>query len=185
MNKMNLVDHFLVAMPAMEDPFFEKSVVYICQHDKEGAMGIVINKPSPVMMSLIFNDANINIPKKLNQDWIMMGGPVQLDRGYVIHSPVGSWQNSFLVNDNIALTTSRDVIESLAKPDVVNKAIISIGYASWQAGQLEQELAQNTWLTVPADEHILFDLPYAERYEATFAKIGIHSYSLMQGAGHA
>ena len=182
---MNLADHFLVAMPSMDDPFFEGSVVYLCQHDKEGAMGIVINKPSPVTMDLIFAAADADIPERFQNDWVMMGGPVQIDRGYVVHTPTGSWQSSLLINDEIALTTSRDIIENLAQPGAVDKAVVSIGYASWEAGQLEKELGENAWLTVPADTHILFDLPYAERYDAAFAKIGVDPNLLMQGAGHA
>ncbi len=182
---MNLADHFLVAMPSMDDPFFEGSVVYLCQHDKEGAMGIVINKPSPVTMDLIFAAADADIPDRFQNDWVMMGGPVQIDRGYVVHTPVGNWQSSLLINDNVALTTSRDIIENLAKPGAVEQAVVSIGYASWEAGQLEKELAENAWLTVAADTHILFDLPYGERYGAAFAKIGIDPHLLMQGAGHA
>ncbi len=182
---MNLADHFLVAMPSMDDPFFEGSVVYLCQHDENGAMGIVINKPSPVTMDLIFAAADTHIPDRFQNEWVMMGGPVQIDRGYVVHTPVGEWQSSLVVNSDVALTTSRDIIENLSRPDAVDKAVVSIGYANWEAGQLERELAENAWLTVPADMHILFDLPYAERYEAAFAKIGINPSLIMNGAGHA
>ena len=115
----------------------------------------------------------------------MMGGPVQIDRGVVVHTPPGNWQSSLLVNDDIAMTTSRDIIEQLGKAAEVDKAIVSIGYSNWGAGQLEGELAENSWLTVAADQHILFDLPYDERYEAAFAKLGIRPEILMEGAGHA
>lgn len=182
---MNLADHFLVAMPSMDDPFFEGSVVYLCQHGEEGAMGIVINKPSPVTMDLIFAAADSAIPERFQNEWVMIGGPVQIDRGYVVHTPVGNWQNSLTVNDQVALTTSRDIIENLAQPGAVEKAVVSIGYSSWEAGQLERELSENAWLTVPADTHILFDLPYGDRYEAAFAKIGVSPGMMMSGAGHA
>ena len=182
---MNLTDHFLIAMPSMEDPFFSGSVVYLCEHNEEGALGFVINKPSPVTMDLVFEAAGTETPERFKGEWVMMGGPVQIDRGFVVHTPPGNWQSSLLVNDDIAMTTSRDIIEQLGKAAEVDKAIVSIGYSNWGAGQLEGELAENSWLTVAADQHILFDLPYDERYEAAFAKLGIRPEILMEGAGHA
>ena len=162
---MNLSNHFLVAMPDMEDAFFAQSVVYICKHDNDGAIGIAINKPSPITMDLIFSATGKNIPFRMQHDSVMMGGPVQVERGYVVHTPIGSWQSS---------------IEG-----AVDKILISIGYSSWGKGQLERELADNAWLTVPADEHILFDIPYEQRYAAAFAKLGIDPIALISGVGHA
>lgn len=115
----------------------------------------------------------------------MMGGPVQVERGYVVHTPIGNWQSSIGVSDGIALTSSRDVLENISREGAVDKALISIGYSSWSKGQLERELADNAWLTVPADEHILFDIPYEHRYAAAFAKLGIDPLALFSGAGHA
>ena len=115
----------------------------------------------------------------------MMGGPVQVDRGIVVHTPLGSWQNSLAVNDEVALTTSRDIIEQLSLENKVEQAVVAIGYASWSAGQLEKELAENSWLTVPADQHILFHVPYEQRYQAALAKLGVEEVYLMKGAGHA
>ncbi|SAY51168.1 YqgE/AlgH family protein [Neisseria weaveri] len=182
---MDLTNHLLLAMPDVDDPFFEKSVVYICEHNADGAVGLVINKPSPLKMGVVFGAVDLNLPERFEDDPVMIGGPVQLDRGYVLHRPVGNWQSSLVVNDNTALTTSRDIIESLANGETVDKAMISIGYASWTAGQLERELGENTWLTVPADEYIVFDLPYAKKYGAALAKLGVGSESLMREAGHA
>ena len=178
---MNLADHFLIAMPSMDDPLFEGSVVYLCEHNDEGALGMIINKPSPVTMDLVFSASESEMPERFQNEWVMMGGPVQIDRGFVVHTPVGSWQSSLLVNDDVAMTTSRDIIENLSKPGAVDKAVVSIGYSSWSKGQLERELAGNSWLTVPADTHILFDLPYAERYQAALAKLGDH---LLDGWGN-
>ena len=182
---MNLADHFLIAMPSLDDPFFGGSVVYVCQHSEEGAMGVVINKPSPVLMDLIFEAAASPTPERFKGLWVMMGGPVQVDRGFVVHTPLGSWQNSLAVNDEVALTTSRDIIEQLSLENKVEQAVVAIGYASWSAGQLEKELAENSWLTVPADQHILFHLPYEQRYQAALAKLGVEEVYLMKGAGHA
>ncbi|MCP1659556.1 YqgE/AlgH family protein [Neisseria perflava] len=180
---MNLTNHFLIAMPDMDDPFFTDSVVYICEHNDDGALGIVINKPSPITMDMIFAASGRNIPQRMQHDSVMMGGPVQIDRGYVLHTPIGDWQNSMIVTDDIALTSSRDVIENITEN--VDKALVSIGYSSWRKGQLERELANNGWLTVPADEHILFDVPYEHRYAAAFAKLGFSPSALAAGAGHA
>lgn len=182
---MNLVNHFLMAMPDIDDFFFKDSVIYICEHNEDGALGVVINKPSPVGMDLIFTASNRHVPLRFLDENVMMGGPVQMDRGYVVHRPIGNWQQSLLVADEIALTSSRDIIENLSKPEVIEKALVSIGYSSWKKGQLEREVADNIWLTVPADEHILFDVPYEERYQAAFAKLGVESIALIRGAGHA
>ncbi len=182
---MNLTDHFLIAMPQMEDPFFSGSVVYVCQHDEEGAMGLVINKPSPVLMDLVFEAAASATPERFAGQWVMMGGPVQIDRGFVLHSPPGNWQNSLWVNDDVALTSSRDIIEQFSEEGSVQQALVSIGYAAWTAGQLERELADDSWLTVPADRAILFELPYEARYQAALDKLGVNAAFLMKGAGHA
>lgn len=182
---MNLANHFLIAMPDMDDPFFAESVVYVCEHNEDGALGVIINKPSPITMDLIFAAADKNIPQRMQHESVMMGGPVQVDRGYVVHTPIGNWQSSLAVSDDIALTASRDVLENIVEPGAVEKALVSIGYSSWYKGQLERELADNVWLTVPADEHILFDLPYEHRYAAAFAKLGVDPKMLVTGAGHA
>lgn len=182
---MNLTDHFLIASPSMEDMFFGGSVVYLCEHNEDGALGIIINKSSPVVMDLVFEAAGQETPERFKGEWVMMGGPVQIDRGFVVHTPIGSWQSSLAVNDKIAMTTSRDIIEKLSRTDAVEKAVVTIGYSSWDKGQLEQELAGNSWLTVAADERILFDLPYEERYEAALAKLGVSPQTLMGVAGHA
>lgn len=182
---MNLADHFLIAMPSLEDMFFEGSVVYVCEHTDNGAIGVVVNKPSPVIMDLVFDAAGLKTPKRFQGMSVMMGGPVQIDRGFVVHSPVGSWQSSLVVNDDIAMTTSRDIVEYLSDPDAVGNAVVAIGYSSWSAGQLERELQENSWLTVPADPRILFELPYAARYQAALSKLGIQAASLMNVAGHA
>lgn len=180
-----LTNHFLIATPALEDPFFAGSVVYICRHDDDGAMGVIINKASPIPMEAVFSAAEKDVPDRFQNQPILMGGPVQIDRGFVVHTPRGAWQSSFPVGGDTALTTSRDIIERLAQNDAVEKAILTIGCSSWSAGQLEQELAQNSWLTVPADDAILFDIPLRKRHRAALSKLGIEPAALMQGAGHA
>lgn len=181
----SLANQFLIAMPGMDDPFYSGSVVYVCEHNADGAMGIVINKPSPVTMDLLFDAAKTPTPSRFHGEWIMMGGPVQVDRGFLVHTPVGSWDSSLLVTNDIAMTTSRDIITGLTQDHEVDKAMATIGYSSWGAGQLEKELAENAWLTAPANAHILFDIPYKERYQAAMHSLKIDRIQLSDQAGHA
>ncbi|CRZ20294.1 YqgE/AlgH family protein [Kingella kingae] len=181
---MNLAEHFLIATPSLRDPMFEHSVVLIGEHQESGAMGIVINKPSPVHMEVVFAAIGQNTPARFAGQYVMMGGPVQTERGFVLHTPVGNWESSLHINDELALTTSRDIIDGLAKDDEIDHALLTIGYSSWKKGQLEHEVAQNDWLVVPADQNILFHTPPEERYQAALHKLGIRLENLM-GAGHA
>ena len=183
----NLTDYFLIAMPEMDDQFFAGSVVYICEHNDEGAMGVCINKPSPLTMNQFFEAINERTPLQYDETAVLLGGPMQVDRGFLVHTPVGSWESSLLVTDDIAFTTSRDIIENLAKnrDNDMNKTLATIGYSGWKKDQLEQELADNAWLVVPADQHIMFDIPVGERYQAAMKLLGIDAGHLVQGAGHA
>ena len=183
----NLTDYFLIAMPEMDDQFFAGSVVYICEHNDEGAMGVCINKPSPLTMNQFFEAINERTPLQYDETAVLLGGPMQVDRGFLVHTPVGSWESSLLVTDDIAFTTSRDIIENLAKnrDNDMNKTLATIGYSGWKKDQLEQELADNAWLVVPADQHIMFDIPVDERYHAAIKLLGIDAGHLVQGAGHA
>lgn len=184
-NSFSLANHFLIAMPDMQDQFFRESVVYICEHNADGAMGIIVNKPSPIMMDLLFDAAKTPTPERFHGQWVLMGGPVQVDRGFLVHTPTGSWESSLLVTDDIAMTTSRDIIIGLTQDNEVNKALATIGYSSWSAGQLEQELAANSWLSVPADMKVLFDIPYKQRYQAALKLLNINLANLSGLAGHA
>lgn len=184
-NSFSLANHFLIAMPDMQDQFFRESVVYICEHNADGAMGIIVNKPSPIMMDLLFDAAKTPTPERFHGQWVLMGGPVQVDRGFLVHTPTGSWESSLLVTDDIAMTTSRDIIIGLTQDNEVNKALATIGYSSWSAGQLEQELAANSWLSVPADMKVLFDIPYKQRYQAALKLLNINVANLSGLAGHA
>lgn len=181
----SLANHFLIAMPGMHDQFFKESVVYICEHNAEGAMGIIVNKPSPIMMDLLFDAAKTPTPERFHGQWVLLGGPVQVDRGFLVHTPTGSWESSLLVNDEVAMTTSRDIIIGLTQDNEVNKAVATIGYSSWSAGQLEQELANNSWISVKADMKILFDMPYKQRYQAALKLLNIDMANLSTIAGHA
>lgn len=186
MSNINLTHHFLIAMPAMTDPFFAKSLTYVCEHNDEGAMGIVVNRPISLTLSELF--AQINMPLKqseLDDMPIHFGGPVQTDRGFVLHEAGGSWQSTLQVNDKIELTTSKDILQAVGEGQGPHHLLVTLGYAGWSQGQLEQELADNAWLSVPASAHILFDLPAEERLSAAMALLGIDYASLSEEAGHA
>lgn len=186
MPPLNLTNHFLIAMPAMTDPFFARSLTYICEHNEEGAMGIVINRPISLTLSELF--AQINMPLKpsgLEDVLVHFGGPVQTDRGFVLHDEIGHWQSTLPVNEHIGLTTSKDILQAVGEGSGPQHMLVTLGYAGWSQGQLEQELADNAWLSVPADEHILFDLPADEKLPAAMKLLGIDFASLSDEAGHA
>lgn len=186
MSEINLTNHFLIAMPAMTDPFFAKSLTYVCEHNDEGAMGIVVNRPISLTLSELF--AQINMP--LNQSGlddmpVHFGGPVQTDRGFVLHDAGGKWQSTMQVNERVNLTTSKDILQAVGEGKGPHHLLVSLGYAGWSKGQLERELADNAWLSVPASEHILFDLPAEERLPAAMKLLGVDYASLSDEAGHA
>ncbi|MES2071900.1 MAG: YqgE/AlgH family protein [Pseudomonadota bacterium] len=187
---LNLANHFLIAMPSMLDPIFGGSVIYLCEHNQRGAMGLVINKPTDMTISGLFDRIDLKleiIPNShpMREQPVMFGGPVQDDRGFVLHAPVGKFSSSLQVTDDIAFTTSRDVLEAVAAGEGPDRVLVSVGYAGWSAGQLEQEILANGWLTVAADASILFDLPIEERFLAAIKLLGIDPMMLASVAGHA
>ena len=183
---LNLSNHFLIAMPSMLDPTFGGTVVYQCEHNENGALGMVINKPTELTMSALFErlDLTPEIAPFIEKP-VMFGGPVQDDRGFVLHSPLGAFSSMLRVTDDIAFTTSRDVLEAVASGTGPQRLLVSIGYSGWGAGQLEQEISRNGWLTVAADPAVIFDLPIKERYTAAIKLLGIDPSMLASGAGHA
>ncbi|MFA5370441.1 MAG: YqgE/AlgH family protein [Sideroxydans sp.] len=186
MSDINLTNHFLIAMPAMTDPFFARSLTYVCEHNDEGAMGIVVNRPISLTLSELF--AQINMPlnqTELDDMPIHFGGPVQTDRGFVLHDAGGEWQSTMRVNDKVNLTTSKDILQAVGEGKGPRHLLVSLGYAGWSKGQLEQELADNAWLNVPANEHILFGLSAEQRLPAAMALLGVDYATLSEEAGHA
>ncbi|MBS1169357.1 MAG: hypothetical protein H6R01_275 [Burkholderiaceae bacterium] len=183
---LNLSNHFLIAMPSMSDPVFGGTVVYLCEHNKHGALGMVINRPTEIKMSDLFERLDLKPEISL---WtsrpVMFGGPVQEDRGFVLHSPQGEFSSMLKVSDDIAFTTSRDVLEAVASGNGPQRVLVGIGYSGWSAGQLEQEISKNGWLTVAADPQVIFDLPFEERYKAALKLLGIEPAMLAASAGHA
>jgi len=187
--ELNLANHFLIAMPAMQDPIFGGTVVYVCEHNEKGVLGVVINKPTDMTMESLFERIDIKLGDGMSgpkvSDPIMFGGPVQDDRGFVLHSPARHYSSSLAVTDDVAFTTSIDVLEAVAKGEGPQRLLVSIGYAGWSPGQLEEEIGRNGWLTVGADAHVLFDLPIEERYTAAMKLLGIDPLMLASEAGHA
>lgn len=183
---INLTDHFLIAMPAMEDPYFSRSLIYIAEHNDQGALGIIVNRPIDMTLATLFEkiDVPFESPELANLP-VFFGGPVQTDRGFVLHRPVGDWQSTLAVNQDVGLTSSRDVLQAVAREGQPREMMVTLGYSGWGAGQLEHELAQNAWLTVPADPHILFDTPYEERLPSAMEILGIDFTNLAVKAGHA
>jgi putative transcriptional regulator len=186
---MNLANHFLIAMPSMDDAIFGGTVVYICEHNDKGVLGVVINKPTDMTMEILFERIDLKLGDSEHSEVInepvMFGGPVQDDRGFVLHSPSANYSSSLKVTDDIAFTTSIDVLEAVANGNGPQRLLVSIGYAGWSPGQLEDEIGRNGWLTVGADPHVLFDLPIEERYTAAIKLLGIDPMMLASEAGHA
>ena len=186
MDSAFLSNHFLIAMPAMGDPNFDRTVTFICEHTADGALGLVINRPTNLDLSDIFSQMSANSDEPaVNATPILQGGPVQVERGFVIHDGDREWNSTLRVSDAVRVTTSRDILESMAAGQGPARSLVAIGYAGWGAGQLETEMAANAWLTVPATEEILFDVPFDQRWRAAAALIGIDLDLLSPEAGHA
>ena len=183
----NLANHFLIAMPSMLDPVFGGTVVYLCEHNAQGALGVIINKPTDMSMDLLFEriDLALEINLQPGANPVMFGGPVQVERGFVLHSPHDTYSSTMQVTEAIALTTSKDILEAAAAGRGPDKILVSLGCAGWSAGQLEEEIARNGWLTVPADPAIVFDLPIEQRFVAAMKLLGIDPTMLAGVAGHA
>ena len=183
---MNLTNHFLIAMPGMTDPYFAHSLTFICEHNDNGALGIVVNKPIDLTMQSLFEQLDLQLQRDdLLQQPVYFGGPVQMERGFVLHQPSGSWQSSLLINDNLAFTTSKDILTAVAEGRGPDRMIVILGYAGWEAGQLENELVNNGWLSVEADPAIIFQLPPEERLAAAMEQLGFDPLALSDQVGHA
>ncbi len=186
MQSINLTHHFLIAMPAMADPNFSRTLIYICEHNEQGALGIVVNRRIGLEFRELFEQIKIPLASaELAEMSVHFGGPVQMDRGFVLHQPCGDWSSSLKVTDGIALTTSRDILEAVGRGDEPRRLFVTLGYAGWDAGQLEHELAQNAWLTVPADSRLIFEEPVETRFAAAMDMLGIDFACLSDVAGHA
>ncbi|MRD72195.1 YqgE/AlgH family protein [Rhodocyclus tenuis] len=186
MQSIDLTDHFLIAMPAMGDPYFARALVYIAEHNERGALGLIVNRPTDMSLASLFEKLETPLAvDELAGQPVYFGGPVQTDRGFVLHRPAGHWQSTLVVNERIGLTSSRDILQSAARNGEPKDLIIALGYAGWSAGQLEQELGENAWLTAPANEAVLFDQPSETRLASALEILGIDFTRLTGAAGHA
>lgn len=180
----SLKNHFLIAMPSLKDTSFEHSVTYICSHNDEGAMGITLNKPTDLDLSEVLDQLEIDGGHGHDRT-VLLGGPVHQDHGFILHKDKGDWRSTLSVTHDIHVSTSKDILTSLAKGQGPQDYKVALGYAGWDAGQLEQELLDNSWITVEASEHIIFNTPEHEIYPAALKLLGIDEGFLSSDAGHA
>jgi len=191
----NLTNHFLIAMPGLQDEVFGRSVVYVCEHSARGALGLVINKPAEMRMAALFDKVDLPLQRKdLSQSPVFQGGPVQTERGFVLHEPIivpsdtpneSLYASTMTIPGGLEMTTSKDVLEASASGAGPRKVLVSLGYSAWGSGQLETELGENSWLTVNADPAVIFDTPVEQRYDRALALLGLQAWMLSTQAGHA
>jgi putative transcriptional regulator len=181
-----LTNQFLIAMPGMTDPHFARTVILLCQYGSQGALGIIINRPSELKLGDIMKQMDIQVKKPEIADLpVFFGGPVQPERGFILHEPVTVWGSTLQVSENFALTTSRDILDAIARGEGPQRVLVALGYAGWGEGQLEREIMENAWLNVPADSAVLFDYPPTQRWKAAAGLVGIDISQLTHRFGHA
>ncbi|HEY6483051.1 MAG TPA: YqgE/AlgH family protein [Steroidobacteraceae bacterium] len=182
----SLTNQLLIAMPSLADPNFSQTVALICEHTDKGALGIVLNKPLPMRLSEVLSQMKLEPSNEgIGALPVLRGGPVHTDRGFVLHRPGGQWDHTHKVSDIIQVTTSRDVLAAMARGEGPTDAFIALGYAGWESGQLEREMRDNAWLSMPADSRVVFELPFEERWFAAWRLMGIDVECLSLVAGHA
>ena len=191
----NLTNHFLIAMPGLQDEVFSRSVVYVCEHNAHGALGLVINKPSDIDIKRLFEKVDLPLHRQdLSHAPVFQGGPVQTERGFVLHEHIfldtkpqseSVYASTLAIPGGLEMTTSKDVLEALSSGAGPRKVLVTLGYSAWAQGQLESELSDNSWLTVPASNSIIFDTPVAQRYDKALGLLGFEAWMLAPDAGHA
>lgn len=184
----SLQNHFLVAMPSLNDTYFERSLIYLCEHNAKGAMGIVINRPSDILLDELLLQINVKDSHDKNNNAetkILLGGPVTPERGFVVHSTQTGWKQSKVLTNELMLTTSQDILASLGTNNSPTEFIVSLGASVWDRGQLEQELSDNAWLTIPAEHNLLFDVDYDLRWQHATQPLGFDAWQLSTQMGHA
>lgn len=181
-----LTGHFLIAMPTLQDPNFARGVAYLCHHDAQGALGLLINRPSGMRLRDLLRHLDITLSEPAyGEQAVLIGGPVSPEVGFVLHERNGEWESSLAVGERLCLTTSRDVLAAIARGEGPRRHLVALGYAGWSAGQLEREMLENAWLAVPADERVLFEAPLERRWEEAAALVGVRIGDLGHWVGHA
>ncbi|GAB1050218.1 MAG: YqgE/AlgH family protein [Shewanella algae] len=184
----SLQNHFLIAMPSLDDTFFERSLIYVCEHDSKGAMGLIVNRPIGIEVDELLLQMELAEEVSLKpsiDNSVLVGGPVNPERGFVLHSSQPYWANSTAINDEIMLTSSRDILTSLGTSKAPEHFLVALGYAGWSRHQLEQELAENSWLTIPATPEILFNTPHEHRWLKATQSLGFDIWQMSSQMGHA
>lgn len=191
----NLSNHFLIAMPGLQDEVFSRSVVYVCEHSERGALGLVINKPSEIDLKRLFEKVDLPLRRPdLSDAIVFQGGPVQTERGFVLHDPIYAaaerpadpvYASTMAIPGGLEMTTSKDVLEALSTGAGPRRVLVSLGYAAWGEGQLESELSENAWLTVAACDELIFETPVEQRYERALKLLGVEPWMLSRDVGHA
>jgi putative transcriptional regulator len=187
-----LTNQLLIAMPALGDPNFAQTVALVCDHTSAGALGLILNKPLPMRMGEVFEQLDIELDENALRDGAMLreravlrGGPMQTDRGFVVHRAIGKWDTTLEVSDALHVTTSRDILSAIAKGRGPEEAFIVLGYAGWEGGQLEQEIRANAWLSAPVDLGLVFDLPFESRWQAAARLLGVDMARISSTSGNA
>lgn len=192
---INLTNHFLIAMPGLADETFAKSVVYLCEHSERGALGLMINKPTDIKLQNLFDKVELPLGRAdLKDAPVFQGGPVQTERGFVLHEalqeeqaekPEPVYASTMMIPGGLEMTTSRDVLEALSTGAGPSRVLVSLGYSAWAQGQLESEIGENSWLIVLADPEVIFETPVEQRYDRALALLGLQAWMLSPEAGHA
>lgn len=186
---VDFAKQFLLAMPGLVGEHFAGSLIYICEHSEKGALGLVINRPTDLRVSHLLEKIDLSSPTDMivdrSQDFVFYGGPVQTDRGFVLHSPTRDYNSTLALGDGLALTTSRDILQDVASGAAPERMMVALGYAGWGAGQLEEEMAQNAWLSMPAHDNIIFEVAPEQRYLQALSLLGIDPIMLTGASGHA
>lgn len=182
----SLQDHFLIAMPAMNDPNFHETVTYVCTHDHEGALGIIINRPTEMSLGKVFEQLSLEVlDERQSTKPVLSGGPMARDRGFVLHDSANGYDSSLDTGSDIQVTLSLDILGAIARGEGPEPVLVALGYAGWGPGQLEAELGANAWLSVPADRSILFETPFERRWAAAVGLLGVDIHQITTYAGHA
>lgn len=185
-NTTTLANHLLIAMPSLMDTEFKQSVIYVCEHHAEGTVGLMINRPMQFPLAIVFDQLNIEpVCREQSKKPLLFGGPLQPDRGFVIHRPTGDWRSSLALGEDVTVTTSNDIIRAIAEDHGPDDALITLGYVGWGESQLEDEVKENSWLVAPYNSELLYEVPYEKRWEHAGLSIGVNMNQLTSGTGHA
>lgn len=186
MSTSSLARHLLIAMPSLTDPNFSKSVIYVCEHHVQGSVGLIINRPMAYPLKFVFDQLHIeSINPEQDNTPVLFGGPIQVERGFVMHRPEGHWRSSLALQEGVTVTTSNDIIQAIAKNSGPKDVLVTLGYTGWDENQLEKEVMENIWLVCPFKAELLYEVPFEKRWEQAAQSIGVNIHQLISGAGHA